>query len=36
MMENMKEKLIEQVVEALGNASPEQIYIALEFIRCTT
>lgn len=35
-MEELKEKLIEQVVEALKNATPEQIYIALEFIHCTT
>ena len=35
-MENLKESLIQQVVEALQNATPEQIYIALQFIRCTT
>lgn len=35
-MEKLKENLIEQVVESLKNATPEQIYIALEFIRCTT
>lgn len=35
-MEKLKEKLMEQVVEALKNATPEQIYIALEFIHCTT
>lgn len=35
-MENLREKLIQQVIEALKNATPEQIYIALEFIQCTT
>lgn len=35
-MEGLKEELIQQVVEALQNATPEQIYIALEFIQCTT
>lgn len=35
-MEESKEELIQQVVEALQNATPEQIYIALEFIQCTT
>lgn len=35
-MEKLKENLIEQVVEALKKATPEQIYIALEFIQCTT
>lgn len=34
-MENLREKLIQQVIEALKNATPEQIYIALEFIQCT-
>ena len=35
-MEKLKENLIQLVIEALENATPEQIYIALEFIRCTT
>ena len=35
-MEELKENLIQQVIEALKNATPEQIYIALEFIQCTT
>lgn len=35
-MEDLRENLIQQVIEALKNATPEQIYIALEFIRCTT
>lgn len=34
-MEELKENLIQQVIEALANATPEQIYIALEFIQCT-
>ena len=34
-MEELKENLIQQVIEALENATPEQIYIALEFIQCT-
>lgn len=34
-MEDLREKLIQQVIEALKNATPEQIYIALEFIQCT-
>lgn len=35
-MEELKENLIQQVIESLKNATPEQIYIALEFIQCTT
>ncbi len=35
-MEELREKLIEQVVEALENATPEQIYATLERIRLTT
>lgn len=35
-MEELKKELIQQAVEALQQATPEQIYIALEFIRCTT
>lgn len=35
-MEEIREKLIEQVVEALENATPEQIYATLERIRLTT
>lgn len=35
-MEELRENLVQQVIEALKNATPEQIYIALEFIRCTT
>ncbi len=35
-MEELKEKLIAQVVEALQNATPEQIYATLERIRLTT
>ena len=35
-MEELKENLIQQVIEALKNATPEQIYIVLEFIQCTT
>lgn len=31
---DLKEKLIQQAVEALQQATPEQIYIATEFIRC--
>lgn len=34
-MEKLKRNLIRQVIEALKNATPEQIYIALEFIQCT-
>ena len=33
---DLKERLIQQAVEALQQATPEQIYISLEFIRCTT
>lgn len=33
-MEGLKEELIQQVVEALQNATPEQIYATLERIRC--
>ncbi len=35
-MEKLKEKLIEQIVEALKKATPEQIYATLERIRLTT
>ena len=35
-MEELRESLIQQIIEVLKNASPEQIYIALEFIRCIT
>ena len=35
-MEELRENFVQQVIEALENATPEQIYIALEFIRCTT
>ena len=35
-MEELNENLIQQVIEALKNATPEQIYIALEFIQCIT
>lgn len=35
-MEELKEKLIAQVVEALQNATPGQIYATLERIRLTT
>ena len=35
-MEKLKRNLIRQVIEALKNATPEQIYIALEFIQCIT
>lgn len=35
-MEELRENLIQQVIEALENATPEQIYVALEFIQCTT
>lgn len=35
-MEELKENLIQQVIEALKNATPEQIYAALERIRLTT
>lgn len=35
-MEELREKLIAQVVEALQNATPEQIYIVLKIIRLTT
>lgn len=35
-MEELREKLIAQVVEALKNATPEQIYVTLERIRLTT
>lgn len=34
-MEELRENLVRQVIEALKNATPEQIYIALEFIQCT-
>ena len=34
-MEELRENLVQQVIEALENATPEQIYIALEFIQCT-
>lgn len=34
-MEELKENLIQLVIKALENATPEQIYIALEFIQCT-
>ena len=34
-MEELKENLIQLVIEALKNATSEQIYIALEFIQCT-
>lgn len=34
-MEDLRENLVQQVIEALKNATPEQIYIALEFIQCT-
>lgn len=33
---DLKEWLIQQVVEALKNATPEQIYVTLERIRLTT
>lgn len=33
---DLKEQLIQQAVEALKQATPEQIYIAIEFIRSTT
>ena len=35
-MEELKENLIQQVIEALENATPEQIYATLERIRLTT
>lgn len=35
-LNNLKENLISQVVDALQTATPEQVYIALEFIQCTT
>ena len=35
-MEELKESLIQLVIEALKNATPEQIYIAIEFIQCIT
>lgn len=35
-MEELREELIAQVVEALKNATPEQIYATLERIRLTT
>lgn len=35
-MQELKEQLIQEAVEALQQATPEQIYIAIEFIRCTT
>lgn len=35
-MEEVKEELIQQVVEALKKATPEQIYATLERIRLTT
>ena len=35
-MEELRENLIQQVIEALENATPEQIYIVLKIIRCTT
>lgn len=35
-MEELREKLIAQVVEALKKATPEQIYMTLLHIRLTT
>ena len=35
-MQELKEQLIQQAVEALQQATPEQIYIAIEFTRCIT
>lgn len=35
-MQELKEQLIQEAVEALQQATPEQIYIATEFIRCIT
>lgn len=35
-MEKLQEKLIKQVVEALKNATPNQIYLILETIQCIT
>ncbi len=35
-MEELKENLIQQVIDALKKATPEQIYIVLKIIRCTT
>lgn len=35
-MEELRKELIAQVVEALKNATPEQIYATLERIRLTT
>ena len=35
-MEELRKELIAQVVEALKNATPEQIYATLELIRLTT
>ena len=34
-MEELRENLVQQGIEALKNATPERIYIALEFIQCT-
>lgn len=33
-MQELKERLIQQAVEALQQATPEQIYIVLKIIRC--
>lgn len=35
-MEKLKEKLISQVIEAVKNATPNQLYIILETIQCIT
>ena len=35
-MEELRENSIQQVIEALKNATPEQIYATLERIRLTT
>lgn len=35
-MKELREKLIEQVAEALKNATPNQIYLILETIQCIT
>lgn len=35
-MEELKENLIQQVIDALKKATPEQIYATLERIRLTT
>lgn len=35
-MEDLRENLVQQVIEALKNATPEQIYATLERIRLTT